>query len=123
MNKKLKLDHINLNNYFEIFSYINSDEISGFILSKLLKDNQIKEQIDQSSSSNDDSILYYEENTNNNKIGKYKLDEIEKFETKSFNKNANEQNKSKYSNHSRKSSIPQSPSRIKVIFRKENFEY
>ena len=116
MNKKLKLDHINLNNYFEIFSYINSDEISGFILSKLLKDNQIKEQIDQSSSSNDDSILYYEENTNNNKIGIYKLDEIEKFETKSFNKNANEQNKSKYSNHSRKSSIPQSPSRIKVKF-------
>ena len=37
MNKKLLLDHIHLNNYFSIYSYLNSDEISGFILAKIIK--------------------------------------------------------------------------------------
>ena len=114
MNKKLKLDHINLNNYFTIFSYINIEEISGFILAKLIKDNKAKEINEQSSSSDDGSVLYYEEN--DNKKGSFKFEDVEKYETKSYNKNINEQNKSKNSIHSRKSSIPQSPNRIKVKF-------
>ena len=115
MHKKLKLDHINLNNYFNIYSYINSDEISGFILAKLSKDinnNEIEMEDENLIFSDEDSTVYYEED-NNKKIEKsnvkenFKLEEIEAFETKSYNKNLNEKNSISNNHHSRKSSIPE----------------
>ena len=65
MYKKLKLEHISLDNNFKIYSYINSDELAGLILSKLLNSTEEKE-LDEKEFLNisNDSIQYYEEETN-----------------------------------------------------------
>ena len=119
MYKKLTLNHINLNNYFNIYSYINSDEISGFILAKLIKnheDNKTKSKIDNQNSIKINEEKYnkiIDENENN---FEFKLEEVESFETKSYNQAINKSNSNKNSiksikhyTSSRKSSLPKSP--------------
>ena len=64
MSKKLKLDHISLNNSIDICSYVNSDELGGLILSKLIYKYENKNYEDMSSS---DSIQYYENERDANK--------------------------------------------------------
>lgn len=128
MSKKLKLEHINLNNYFDITSYVNYDEISGLILSKLIYDNdeKSKSENDDSIISNEESIHYYEgepkkKNSglkpnimnnrckNKNTLHHFIIDENDDFsETKSDN-NLQQYNFQNKFGSTQKSSLPPSP--------------
>ena len=90
MHKKLKLNHIYLNTYFNVFSFINSDEISGFILVKLIKDYniRIKSSKDNYLLLDENNVQNYEED--NNLI--FKFERIDNYETKSFNQIINKSN-------------------------------
>ena len=118
MYKKLKLDHIYLNTYFDINSYINSEEISGFILSKLIKDYEINKtkisQKDNPKNSKENFIQYIE--VNNDKQDNnfnFKLEQIENYEAKSYNKFINVDNNNAIKNilSNKKGSLPESPTK------------
>ena len=129
MSKKLKIEHINLNNFFDLISYVNCEEISGLILSKLIYDNDEKSKSDNDDSiiSNEESIHYYEcepkkknsglkPNANNNKnkiktstLHHFIIDENDDFsETKSDN-NLQQYNFQNKFGSTQKSSLPPSP--------------
>ena len=130
MSKKLKLDHISLDNYFNVYSYVNSDEISGLILSKLIYNDDEKNNIsdnDDSIISNEESIHYFEGdsykknaiikpnilntklNLKNNYNHPFVIEETDDFsETKSDN-NIQQYNFQKKFGPTKKSSLPPSP--------------
>ena len=118
MNKKLLLDHIHLNNYFSIYSYLNSDEISGFILAKIIKNfNNNSFKIKDSKSPKEEFVFHYKNNNSNNNLSKKEINKnekefmdfeiIDKIETKSYNRIMND-NLSKKVYSSEKSSIQNS---------------
>jgi len=129
MSKKLKIEYINLNNFFDVISYVNCEEISGLILSKLIYDNDEKSKSDNDDSiiSNEESIHYYEcepkkknsglkPNAANNKnkiktstLHHFIIDENDDFsETKSDN-NLQQYNFQNKFGSTQKSSLPPSP--------------
>ena len=131
MYKQLKLDHIFLNSYFNIYTYINSDELSGFILAKSIKDYENKDFKYKNinlTTEDENSIEGYKNFTSktikkkedNSKVRSIEIVNIEKISFKQFN---NSKNSLKNNNSSRKCSVPNSP--IKKNFRlleKENPE-
>ena len=121
MSQKLKLDHLSLDNNFNVFSYVNSDEIAGLILSKLIYENE---------ESKDNSILYYEneESTNiktnieiksnikNNYNHPLIIEETEDLlDAKSDNNFLEGRFSKKYSSR-QKSSLPSSPIKKNLIY-------
>ena len=127
MSKKLKIEHLNLDNNFKVYSYVNSDELAGLILSKLIYDSMINNE--------DKSIQYYEEETNKkNMINKNNLpnlnnnynhffiyEENDDFSDTKSDNNLLNYNFRKKNMSSQKSSLPPSPlkSNLKIL-EKEN---
>ena len=137
MSKKLNLNHISLNNHFDICSYVNSDELGGLILAKSIKE---YEDTKHDSLQNDSTIQYYENenftnyqnnknsnflNTRINFKNKYNLSYINEetddlSETKSDN-NLIKTNHLKKNLHPKKSSLPPSPAkRVSRFLVKDN---
>jgi len=119
MNKKLKLEHISLNNYFTIYSYSNAEEVSGLILVKLIKDygfNKIQANADNLKGLKEKPIQYRNENDCKNidiipKEQTFINKELDLLETMSCNKIMN---KEIYSN--RKNYESKSPNKINSFF-------
>ena len=78
MSNKLELSHIYLNQSNRTYSYINSDEISGLILSKLIYYN-----------TNNNSINNYYNNNKNNNNNAHKNDSNNEVLNKENNNNSN----------------------------------
>ena len=60
MSKKLNLNHISLNNHFDICSYVNSDELGGLILAKIIY--EYEENKNKNDTSQNDSTIHIYEN-------------------------------------------------------------
>ena len=143
MSKKLKLDHICLDNNFNVYSYVNCDEIGGLILSKLIYEYEEKNLNEKNKSiiSNDDSIQNYEEeaeinkkdifmkpNINNSKFNiknnynhPFINEEADDYSDTKSDNNLLQYNFQKKNTPNQKSSLPPSPlKRNSKLFEREN---
>ena len=138
LSKKLKLGHLSLDNNFNVYSYANSDEMAGLILSKLIYENNEKILIENDEIiSNDNSIRYYENEEDesitkieSNVDDKYKIKNKYKhpfiieetddlLDAKSDNNFLEGRFSKKYSSR-QKSSLPPSPIKKNIFLEKEN---
>ena len=141
MSQKLKLEHICLDNNFNVYSYVNSDEIAGLIMSKLIYEyNQQKLKDDERTIKlNDDSMEYCEEEVNkknicmkqnginsklfrkNNYSHPFIFEEVDDYSDTKSDNNLLQHNIPKKYTSNQKSSLPSSPlKRNSKLFEKEN---